>query len=54
MVKQYSFFNFPLQIEAPELVPTPTPTPHPGNPHMQGPLLNLVVREDYPLPMMIH
>lgn len=25
MVKQYSFFNSPLQMEAPELVPTPTP-----------------------------
>ena len=34
MVKQYSFFNSLLQMEAPELVPTPTPTPHPGAPQM--------------------
>lgn len=52
MVKQYSFFNSPLQMEAPELVPTPTPTSYPGAPQMQGPRLKL--EGEHSLPRMVH
>lgn len=53
-VKQYSFFNSPLQMEAPELIPTPTPTRLPGDLQRQGPCLNLVERGGLPLPVMAY
>lgn len=39
IVKQYSFFNSLLQMEAPELVPTPNPYPIPWGPPDARPLL---------------
>lgn len=53
MVKQYSFFNTPLQMEAPELIPTPTPTQLPGDLQMR-PLPQPGGRGGLPLPVMAY